>query len=552
MNTKRNARVLIVGAGPVGQLAALLLSKHSVPCLLVDKRETTHNAPKAHAVNPRTLEICESVGVSADHLRRLGASANDGGEVRFVGTLTGPEFGALPYERQDEGALDATPFPLSNIPQPVFEQQLCGAIQARTNIEFRRGVTCAGLTDNGTDVEAVLLDTGANSSETRRFDYAIAADGAGSSIRESLGIAMEGQEALQEFLMIHFTVDLSHLTEQRRGVLYFLFDPAVQGTLIAYDHAKTWVLMHPWDPQTEKLADYDDNRCRDLLAKAVGQPVSETIVENISPWSMSAQIARHYRSGRIYLTGDAAHRFPPSGGLGLNTGAGDVQNLCWKLAAVLRSEAGDALLDTYEIERRTVAHTNSEQSLMNAAKIFDLIVAVHGADPDKVVEHYAAVADKPGAFPDVAAAVAAQRPHFDSFNLQLGYRYTSDAIHEPAPVPGLTDVSDYRPSWESGAHFPHRRVRVNGQQTALQQLLPADRFSLIRGPRAPADQGPDDLNQLCWGTDFIDRDAWTTQTGLPETGALLVRPDGHIAARFADLASAPLDSVMDSLLARSS
>ncbi|MEM1434901.1 MAG: FAD-dependent monooxygenase, partial [Pseudomonadota bacterium] len=123
----KTPRVLIVGAGPVGQLAALLLSRHGVPSMLIDKRLATLSAPKAHAVNARTLEICDSIGISAEHLRRLGARANEGGAVRFVGTLTGPEFGCLPYERQDEGALAATPFPLSNIPQPVFEEELIAA-----------------------------------------------------------------------------------------------------------------------------------------------------------------------------------------------------------------------------------------------------------------------------------------------------------------------------------------------------------------------------------------------------------------------------------------
>ena len=97
-----SAQVLIVGAGPVGQLAALLLSYHGIGSMLIDRRLTTLSAPKAHAINARTLEICDSIGVSAERLRELGANANEGGEVRFVGTLTGTEFGCLPYERQDE------------------------------------------------------------------------------------------------------------------------------------------------------------------------------------------------------------------------------------------------------------------------------------------------------------------------------------------------------------------------------------------------------------------------------------------------------------------
>ena len=542
--------VLIVGAGPVGQLAALLLSCHGIPSLLVDKRLATLTAPKAHAVNPRTLEICDAIGVSAQRLRALGADANDGGDVRFVGTLSGPDFGSLPYERQDEGALQDTPFPLSNIPQPRFEEELINAIAGDVNIQFQRGVECTHLVNEGDRVVAELKNVQTGTAETRMFDYAIATDGAGSSIRNSLGIAMQGPEALQDFLMLHFTVDLRRFTQGRRGVLYFLFDPAVRGTLIAYDQASTWVLMHPWNPQSEQLDDYDDERCRTALARAVGEPVTEAILENISPWSMSAQIAEKYRSERIFIAGDAAHRFPPAGGLGLNTGAGDVQNLTWKLAAVLQGRAGSALLDTYETERRPVACINSEQSLTNTAKLFDLYLAIHGTDPNSVAEHYAAVAADPSAFPALATAVAAQKPHFDSFNLQLGYRYVSQAIFEPAPLPPLTDVSDYQPSWDAGAHFPHRWVSHNGSRLALQQLLPANQFTVIYGPDAVAANSDGRLHEIRWGADFLDESDWSIQTRLPDTGALLIRPDGHIAARFEQIAAEPLASVMATLLHR--
>lgn len=554
MSQGGHPRILIVGAGPVGQLAALLLSNHGVPSLLVDKRRAPLSAPKAHAVNPRTLEICESIGVSAARLRALGADANDGGEVRFVGTLTGPEFGSLPYERQDEAALRDTPFPLSNIPQPVFERELISAIADHDDIDFRRGVECTGLADEGNCVLADLRDGDSGATRSCAFEHVIAADGAGSSLRRALGIAMEGPEAIQEFLMIHYSVDLRRYTEGRRGVLYFLFDPAVRGTLIAYDQARTWVLMHPWDPTSEHLADYGEARCQALLSAAVGRPVPDAVVENISPWSMSAQIAARYRCGRVFLAGDAAHRFPPAGGLGLNTGAGDVQNLTWKLAAVLSGAAGSDLLETYEEERRPVARINSEQSLMNAGRLFELFAAIHGTDhggtEHGIAEHYAAVAADPGAFPELGAAVAAQKPHFDSFALQLGYRYDSRAIHEPAPPRPLTNVADYQPTWEAGAHFPHRWVTVDGDHKALQQLLPANRFSLLQGPGAASPGNGLGLNELRWGADFVDESSWTEQTGLPETGALLIRPDGHIAARFLCVADGSVESALDSLLAR--
>ena len=542
-------RVLIVGAGPVGQLAALLLAHHGVGCMLVDKRLTTLSAPKAHAINARTLEICDSIGVSATRLRELGASANEGGEVRFVGTLTGTEFGCLPYERQDEGAFQYTPFPLSNIPQPVFEEELEAHVRKGSLIDFRRGVECTALLEVLDHVDATLVTQDAVE-ETRSFDYVIAADGAGSKIRESLGIEMEGPEALANYLMIHFSADLRPLTEGRRGVLYFLFEPGQTGTLIAYDHSKTWVLMHPWNPGLENREDYDDATCLALIEKAVGNALPETTVENVSPWTMSAQVATQYRKGRIFLAGDAAHRIPPAGGLGINSGAGDVQNLTWKLAAVLGGEAGDALLDTYETERQPVARNNNDQSLTNAMKIFDLIVALHGTEPEQTAERYASVSDNPGAFPELAEAVAAQKPHFDSFDLQLGYRYSSQAIYNPAPIPEITDVSDYQPSWDAGAHFPHRWVKKNGETLPLQSLLSASQFTLLSGPEANALDTAPAIDQIGFGADFEDESGWESLTALPASGAVLIRPDGHIAARFDSVEAENIASVMNQILAR--
>lgn len=544
------AQVLIVGAGPVGQLAALLLSCHGIRSVLIDKRMTTLSAPKAHAVNARTLEICDSIGVSAQRLRELGINANEGGEVRFVGTLTGTEFGCLPYERQDDGALEFTPFPLSNIPQPVFEEELVAHLRGNSLVDFQRGVECTALrqADDGVDATFTLLANGAE--ETRSFKYVIAADGAASGIRDSLDIEMEGPEALANYLMIHFSADLRPLTEGRRGVLYFLFEPGVSGTFIAYDHAKTWVFMHPWNPATENREDYDDQRCLALIEHAVGHSLPETTIENVSPWTMTAQVAKQYRKGRIFLVGDAAHRIPPAGGLGINSGAGDVQNLTWKLAAVLRGEAGAALLDTYEVERQPVARNNNEQSLKNALKLFDLVTVLHGREPDKTAQRYAAVAANPAAYPELAEAVAAQIPHFDSFDLQLGYRYQGSAIHEPAPLPGITDVSDYRPSWDAGAHFPHRWVQTNGDIVALQSLLSASRFTVLCGPAAIQLRSDNKIDKLRFGTDFEDREDWSTLTQLPDEGAVLVRPDGHIAARFDNVTEESIQSVLDNILAR--
>lgn len=550
--------VLIIGAGPVGQLSALLLARHGIASRLIDRRPEVSTAPKAHAVNPRTLEICESAGVDAAALREAGAEANDGGFVRFVGTLTGPEFGALPYERMDDGAFEHTPYPLINLPQPVFEAALQEAIDAEPLIEFARGVECTGLEQDADGVVARLTDHATGAASDHSSDYVIAADGAGSRTREALGIGMEGPESLQHYIMIHFEADLRALTDARPGVLYFLFDPATSGVMIAYDRAKTWVLMHAYDPGAESADAYDDARCLALVGTAIGAEVNDIAVRNISPWAMSAQIAERYREGRVFLAGDAAHRFPPTGGLGLNTGAGDAQNIAWKLAAVLKGDAGPRLLDSYEAERRPIAAINSEQSLINASKIFELFGVLHGPDPAAVAAHYAKAAADPAGVPGIGDVIEAQRPHFDSFNLQIGYRYVSDVVAGAAPLPAAAEIetSNYVPSWEAGARVPHRWITRDGARVSLLNMLPPDGFSLVSGPKANGAFRAAELGmpQFALGRDFEDAGLdWEKATGLPETGIVLVRPDGHIAARFTGTERDPgasLDGMLRALTAR--
>ena len=551
--------VLIVGAGPVGQLSALLLAHHGITSRLIDRRPQPSTAPKAHAVNPRTLEICDSIGVSAAALSASGASANDAGFVRFMGKLSGPEFGALPYERQDAAALTHTPFPLTNIPQPKFEAALDATIRANPLINFQRGVSCVATIEHADSVTAVLEDAANGTSEDIACQYVIAADGAGSPMRQRLGIGMQGPDALQHNLMIHFEADLRALTDARPGVLYFLFDPATSGVMIAYDRAGTWVLMHPFDPQVTPADSFDEATCLKFIEDAVGADLPPVKIRNIGAWTMSAQIADTYRAGRIFLAGDAAHRFPPTGGLGLNTGAVDAQNLAWKLAAVLKGEASEALLNTYEAERRPVAVVNSEQSLTNASKLFDLIAVILGFDPTTTQATCDAITAARATSPELLVAVEAQRPHFDSFNLQLGYCYASAAVLDAPALKSAAEVniSNYVPSWLPGAHLPHRWLTHHGVRKSLLALVPANRFTLIAGPEASgwsAAATDTSVNLLGFGADFSDETSgWSDLTGLPADGALLVRPDGHIVARLGSVVAGhgpALTRHMAQLLAR--
>lgn len=533
--------VLIVGAGPVGMLAGLFLARQGVSAVIVDRRFERLTAPKAHAVNPRTLEMCDQAGLSGDLIRSHGAPVSLSGDVRFVSHLGGTEFGALPYERQTEAARAITPFPLINMSQPKFEGLIAAELQNCENVGLLRGAECTALSQDENGVTAQITLRGTEAPLKIEAAYAIAADGAGSPIRGQLGIEMEGPEALENFMMIHCEGDLGHITGNKPGVLYFTMDPASPGTFIFFDDNKTWVFMLPYKSAEESADAFDEARCKAEITKALGGKEAAFTVRTISPWAMSAQIATQYQQGRIFLAGDAAHRFPPTGGLGLNTGAGDAQNIAWKLAHVLKGKAGAELLDTYEVERRPVAQHNSGQSLTNAAKIFDLIVALYGPDPAAQAEHFAALVNDPDQ-QAIRDGVEAQRPHFDSIRLQLGYRYGSTALVGAPDVPADSemDISKYEASYDVGALVPHEWLAEG--EPILRQLA-MDRFTLVRGCEAEA--------PACNGHDlagFTYPTCWREKTGLPNEGALLIRPDGHIAARYENAAVAPITNDLNTIL----
>jgi len=318
--------------------------------------------------------------------------------------------------------------------------------------------------------------------------------------------------------------------------------------------------MHAWNPERESVEDYGDSRCAELVESAVGADVSPIRILHKSPWTMCAQVAETYRAGRMFLAGDAAHRYPPTGGLGLNAGVGDAFNLAWKLAVVLRGEAGEDLLDTYEAERRPVAQTNCEQSLTNSARIFEVIAALNGEDPTKAEERFDAVSAVPESFPEVAAAIEAQRPHFDSFALQMGYQYASDAIVNPGAAPDFSNISAYVPAHAAGASLPHHWVTRNGARISLLSLLPANGFCLLAGPEghewAGAAEGlTPTVTVLREGVDFAaDGESWTERAGMSADGALLLRPDAHICLRCGspgEDAAETLARGLDQVLARS-
>jgi 2,4-dichlorophenol 6-monooxygenase len=517
------ADVLIVGAGPVGATAALLCARFGLRSVIVEKRERRLGPPKAHALNPRSLEIYASLGIGYERLVRQAMPRNDGGFVRFVTSLQGLEIGALPYERQDDGALDATPTPLINIPQPALEDILLEEVSGNQSIDLRRPQSWLSAIDDGARVISTIATAEGERSIASR--YLLACDGADSTVRKACGINMPGDARIEDRIMIHIEADLRPLLGRRPGVLYFITDPASPATLIAYDLASTYVLMHRYDKTREGAASFPPERCKEIVQRAIG-PDLPFQIRHISPWTMTALVAERYRSGRIFLCGDAAHRFPPSGGLGLNSGMQDAHNLVWKLAAVERKWCDEDLLESYQRERQPVAAAYSAQSHSNAirmGKLFGFVASefdLAGGDLAGAERRLASRQLRPA----IAELIEMQRPHFDSFGLQIGFRYGDQTW--------MDHVSDFAPSIVEGVRLPHVWIEIAGKRASTLDLLDPAAFALICAPgetgwRVALSDCAATLRISLGGKDFLDTSGtWSSLLG--EAKAVLARPDGHI------------------------
>ncbi len=518
--------VLIVGAGPVGLTASILLARQGVENLVVERRESVQRAPAAHVVNARTFEILRAAGVDMNRIAAACQSPSDSDRVRWVMSLTGEELGSLRFEGQDDSMLAFTPTPMRNLSQhrleSILREDLCK--QAKSNLRFAHEWESVEQDSRGVRSRVRELDTG------RSFDvrsrWLLAADGAGSRVRKALGIEPIGPARLASFVMIHFEANLRPLVGNRLAILYFVNDPAARGVFIAHEIDSTWVFMHAWDPERESAEDYTEERCAAIVRRAMGPKTQDFAIRTVSTWHMSSQIAERYREGRVFLVGDSAHRFPPTGGLGLNTGVQDAHNLVWKIAAVESGWAPATLLDSYERERRPVAQANADASARNAAKMFEVLRALGpNGDGDREA---------------VRAAIANQAEHFDMRGLELGFQYDAGAIAADGserPAVG-NPIREFVPCGRPGARLPHAWTLRDGARVSTLDLVPPDRFALIAGPEGAAwleagaaIDSPRHV-RLAIGREIADPDgAWSALLGIEKDGALLVRPDQHIAWR---------------------
>lgn len=556
--------VLIVGGGPVGLAASFVLGRFGLRSMVCEQYDGINPHPRAHVVNTRSMELFRSWGIADDVLKD--ALPMDWlTRIEWTTTLGGEHLGTLDLTKssQDDLSTRLTASPQMSIScaQDRVQVRLLELVRRQGKADVRYGAKVVELVDGADGVHASIEHDGG--SEAVVAEYAIGADGATSWVREHLGIRMSGMPPLAQQINVYFHADLSELIADRPAVLYWTINSRARGVFIAMDGRRRWTFNFEYNPALESVADYPPERCRSIIAAALGRSDIDVEIQSIGGWTMCAETASTYRRGRVFLAGDAAHRFPPTGGIGMNTGLADADNVAWKLAAVLEGWAGPELLDTYQAERRPVALSNTQYSVTNALKMAATGIGPVGAEVAKRLES----ADPSVAATQRAALVEAiedQRPHFGALNQDLGYRYDgkgSAVVSDGTPAPVLRDrATHFVATARPGSRLPHAWVRRDQAMVSTLDLV-GPHLLLVAGRdgshHVAALEAATDVPAVgvVLGVDITSPEGDLHELfGIDPSGWLLVRPDGHVAARRPSSRAGDLDgdvvAAMASVLAR--
>ena len=575
--------VLICGGGGSGLSLSVFLSAQGIESMLVERHDSTSNLPKAHYLNQRTMEIFREHGI-ADTIYARGAPFEYMGQVAWLTSLGGDG----PLDRKTIYTMDAfgggktapayeadSPTRSGNLPlirlEPVIREfaeksPLAKVLFSHELIRFEQD-------DKG--VSSVIKNLKTGESFTVRSQYLVGAD-RGRTIGPQIGVELQGPTNLVDMVSTHFTGDLSQHIEDDAPLIRWFINPEGgggwgSGAMVAmgpthFDRrSEEWVFhfaFRPGDP------DFDETAIVPRIRALLKLPDLEIKVHKVSHWLVESVLANKYRGGRCVVIGDAAHRHPPTTGLGLNSGIQDAHNLAWKLAALVRGQAGDALLDSYEQERRPVAERNTKWALFTFMNHFVTDAGfglIPGAPPEMNAGAFHTLLsdgfEGEWARARMHEVLMTQRMEFQAHDMELGFQYEGKAVvpDGSAPIPRATMGDIYTPSTRPGHRLAHAWLTKDGQKASTHDLSGRGHFTLFTGTqgaawaeaaRAAAETCgvKIDVHQVGAPGHYADSTgAWAKLRQIGEDGAILVRPDTHVGWRSSGATTNPQKTLLDAL-----
>jgi 2-polyprenyl-6-methoxyphenol hydroxylase-like FAD-dependent oxidoreductase len=408
------APVIVVGAGPVGAVAALTLARHQVPSVVVERSMRPSLHPKMDFINSRTMELFRMLGI-ADAVRAIGIAPHHSTDFLWTRGFAEPPVHVWHQPSVDEvrrlyaGVNDGTApvEPYQRVLGSALEQLLRERLVADPFIDLLPGQSFVDLEQSPDRIVVSVADQASSACQTLTGSYVIACDGARSAVRERLGIATDRHGDVTTFCSVYFR---SRDPVLRRYGRAFLTIAAGGLNLVSRDEDSLWTASVPLRPEDPDVADPIS-----VVAHRLGVPFKVDEVISVAQWEGSLSVASAYRLGRTLLAGDAAHQFFPAGAHGVNTGIGDAVDLGWKLAAFHHGWAGPALLDSYEAERRPVA-------LLNRELCADLV---------EVTRRFGRLAALGMPTETLTGLLELQAHQIDNLGVHFGHRYNRSPVIEP-------------------------------------------------------------------------------------------------------------------------
>jgi 2-polyprenyl-6-methoxyphenol hydroxylase-like FAD-dependent oxidoreductase len=532
----KHVPVLVAGGSLVGLSTALFLRRHGIDVLVVERHPSTAIHPRAGHFHLRTMELLRSAGLEEQVRRRSEEQYDPNGGINNVESLAGREISHF-IGNLNEGVEEFSPTVRCFIDQDALEPILRErAIELGAEVSYRTELTSFQQDEDGVTGSIRDLDSGEESSV--RAEYLVAADGNRSPARNALGIEMSGHGILSNSITIYFRADCGPLVEGRNQGVSYVTNSVLRGffrlnrnagsgflvvNLIGDISRPEIVAQYPDAPWANVAELVTPQLTEELLRAAIGVPGMPVEVLDVATWRAIADSAERYREGRVFLAGDAAHVVPPNGGYGGNTGIADAYDLAWKLAAVLKGEAGPRLLDTYDGDRRPIGELMVEQAYTRY---------VTRVAPYLGTENV--------------------QPLVDDFSMEIGNRYHSPAVISEPDDDGAAHEHPRDSRGRPGSRAPHMWVERDGSRLSTLDLfgehwvlLAAEQGAAWRdAARAAAAELQVPLDAYLVGDDLsAGAKAFAEAYGLSPTGATLVRPDGIVGWRSADGAGATKDAI---------
>lgn len=577
--------VLIVGTGPSGAVASLLLADLGVRNIMINKFRSTSPGPRSHITNQRAMEILRDVGLE-EPAKALSSPQSYMGEHVYATSVTGEEFGRLrtwathPVAKGEHEM--ASPSTYCDLPQLYFEPLVVNAASLRgADVRFKTEYLSHVQDAEGVTVQ--VLDHVSGQEYEVRAKYLIGADGARSKVAEDIQLPFEGQMALGNSgsINIEFEADLTALCDHRRGDMFWLLQAgsALNGTGVSVLRMvrpwNKWVCVSGYE-LAKGAPDLTNEEAKKIVQKVLGTDKFALKIDAVSTWTINQQNAAQNTRGRVFCMGDAVHRHTPMGGLGLNTSVQDSYNLCWKIAMVLKGQAGAKLLESYDAERSPIAKQlvdRAFKSLSTLPPMFGALGLPHAptdADYQQSLQNLKApTAEGAKMRTEFRSAMDATIIAFGGgHGVELNQRYTSGAVvPDGSAVPAFVRDREnfYQASSRPGAHLPHVWLTKDQRRVSTLDLCGKGRFTLLTGlsgsawvetaAKAAAALKLDiQVHVIGPGQTYVDTYGDFAQAmEVAESGALLVRPDMFIGWRAADASAGSLDALltaMRSLLAR--